>query len=142
MRKLFAAGLLVMALCAPTAAAAAFKTGAFKGKSAHGPISFKASKTSVSKLKFKLSFNCTDGDAFTYDMSGFPNVKVKLAKKGVVFSNGDKSKRFLFRITKLKGKTAKGVVHAKWTFNEFDAPDPNGSVVCDTGVQKFVAKRK
>ena len=142
MKKYFGIGLLAVALCTPAAATAAFKTGAFKGSSAHGPISFKLSKKAVTGLKFKVTFECTDGDRFSSNLKGFPKVKVSQAKKGIVFSNGDNSKRFLFRIDKLKGKTAKGVVQAKWTFDENDIPDPEGSVVCDSAVQKFTAKRR
>lgn len=142
MKRLLGIGLLTVALCAPASATAGFKTGPYSGKSAQGPISFKLTKTSVTKLKFKLAFTCTDGDSFTSTVKGFPKLKIKQAKRGVVLSNADRSKRFLFRITSLKGSKAKGHIHAKWTYDEFDNPDGDGSVVCDTGVRKFSAKRR
>jgi hypothetical protein len=142
--KLLAAACAAGALAFAPAAEAAVGSGTYKGKDDRKQaVQFKVTKDKrlvhFSYSRFKLS--CSDGDRLPVKRAESGGSRLTITPGGkfsftVSYDDGDE----WTASGTIKGRRARGKIRFKVRFDAEGQPDPNGSVVCDSGKRRFTAK--
>jgi hypothetical protein len=128
-------------MAVPALAATAYKSGKYGGKTAQNKrISFTVDNQAaeVSKLKFKHTGTCSDGNVSDGRQGPFL-LGISDAGKFHVKSTSPSGATHLTVNGKLAGKTASGNFTVKTSFNKKGKPDKNGKIHCTTGKVKWTA---
>jgi hypothetical protein len=149
MRRILIATTLAFALLGTGVASAAFRSGFYSGRTQFGgPASFSATQSKLRYLRIGVVFNCTDGDRFQTLLRGFPaqNI-VKVTSRGVTrgrygatFTGSNGASTYTHRGSILN-RTANGTFTGVRRYDENDRLDPNGTVLCRTGLIRYTIRR-
>jgi hypothetical protein len=151
-----AAGVAVLLACAPALGAATFPSGKYKGTTDKGwPVQFKVTARqpcstnatpTACLVHFKFSkfvLKCSDGDTVKVDPLDSGPKKLTIRDTGkfgftVTYKNGG---RWTAKGKVKSNGKASGTVRLRVNFDaSTNKPDPNGSILCDSGKRPFTAK--
>lgn len=149
-RRITAAALCVGVLGGAAATAeAAFKSGVYRGKTAQqAKISLKviSSKKAVVNFYWQgVRMTCSDGEDRT--MRGFKSpssVRIPLSRSGrfsLSVPSRDGAVEFA-AVGRIRNSKATGALQVQARANEQEELDANGSIVCDSEIVAWTAKRK
>jgi hypothetical protein len=148
MKRLLALGLAAGCLLALSGIAqAVVARGTYKGETSAGdPISFKVTRSKrVSRFSFsQVHLTCTDGDEFdTGTITTPPDVSFVITRGGRFGFEarnpaGGNGYDVAGRIASPKGK---GTLRVFARFAEGNVPDPDGSILCDSGELTYRVKK-
>jgi hypothetical protein len=148
-RRITAAALCVGVMGGAAATAdAAIRAGNYKGKTAqNATISLKVLSSKKAIIKFTwegAAMGCTDGQ--TRDIQGGTTgsrQKIKLSRAGrfeFTAQLGDAAE--FATVGRVSGNRATGALQVQARVNEENQLDPNGSIVCDSEIVEWTARRR
>jgi hypothetical protein len=115
--------------CVVAPALAAFRAGAYKGRTGDGhALSFRATRSQLSGFRFGSRFRCSDGTTFVaHGTEG--KIRLRGGRFDTAFANSSRSLVTEIRGT-IGGKTASGAITRKARFNSARRLDRAGRLVC------------
>jgi hypothetical protein len=142
-RSLLPIATLALALLGATVALAAYESGTYAGKTTGQKlaISFKATQSRLSKLSLRVQFKCTDGEVFQTPLTDFEFQRIVDGRYDATYRGSTKASTYRHRGT-ISGRTATGSFTGTRRYNTNDDLDPNGTIVCRTGLIRYAIKKK
>lgn len=130
-------------------AEAAVRAGVFRGKTdQNAPLQLRVLSNKKAVVKFAWEgavMGCTDGS--TRQTNGFispASVKIPLSRSGKFkfTARGNQGAVEFVTVGTIKGNRATGALQVQARVNEEGSFDPNGSIVCDSELVGWTAKRR
>jgi hypothetical protein len=134
---------LVLVAVAAGTAWAKYESGTYAGKTTGQrlAVSFKATQSRLSRLSIKVKFTCDDGDKFETVLKDFSAQNIVAGRYDATYQGSSKASTYRHRGA-IVNRTATGSLKGTRRYNENDELDPNGTIVCRTGIVRYSIRKK